>query len=92
MQQGHEQVDWARITYARVGVLRGLADNRSERQIADESGVAYSTIRSHVTASRISPAAGISANSPAGGGSPRPNGTAGAPSTLAWMLDKQYGP
>ena len=49
MQEGHEQVDWARITYVRVAVLRGLADNRSERQIADESGVAYSTIRSHVT-------------------------------------------
>ena len=49
MQQGREHVDWARITYARVGVLRGLADSRSERQIADESGVAYSTVRSHVT-------------------------------------------
>ena len=29
--------------------MRGLAENRSERQIADESGVAYSTVRSHVT-------------------------------------------
>ena len=29
-------------------MLRGLADNRSERQIADEFGVAYSTVRSHV--------------------------------------------
>ena len=34
MQDGHGAVNWTQFTYAKLQLLRGLADNRSERQIA----------------------------------------------------------
>ena len=48
MQDGHGDVDWQRFAYAKIQLLRGLADNRSERQIADDSGIAYATARWHI--------------------------------------------
>ena len=45
MQEGHGEVDWHSFGYAKIELLRGLADNRSERQIAEESGMAYATAR-----------------------------------------------
>jgi len=47
--QGPDQLDWGSFTYARVRVLRGLADFKSEREIAGDLGVAYTTIRTHVS-------------------------------------------
>jgi DNA-binding CsgD family transcriptional regulator len=34
-----------------VRVLNGLADHRTEREIAERNGIDYTTVRSHVTAS-----------------------------------------
>jgi hypothetical protein len=46
--QGREEIDWAWFTPARVRVLRGLADQRTEREIAVELLVEYTTVRSTV--------------------------------------------
>ena len=48
MQDGHGEIDWARFTYPKIQMLRGLADNRSEREIADDSALSYATARWHV--------------------------------------------
>ena len=46
--EDREDVDWAWVTPRRLRVLAMLADDRTEQEIADELGVAYSTVRSHV--------------------------------------------
>lgn len=43
-----EAIDWTWFTYARIAVLRELAAERTEREAADNLGVAYSTVRSTV--------------------------------------------
>ena len=46
--QRREAVDWMWFTYTRVDLLRRLAEQRTQREIADERGVAYTTVRSEV--------------------------------------------
>ena len=53
LQDGHGDVDWHSFTYAKLQLLRGLADNRSERQIADDAGMAYTTARWHVAQLKV---------------------------------------
>jgi DNA-binding NarL/FixJ family response regulator len=47
--EGQEQfIDWNQFTFTRVRILSALADLRSEREIAGENGISYSTVRGHV--------------------------------------------
>lgn len=46
--EDREDIEWAWVTPQRLRVLALLADERTEQQIADELGVAYTTVRSHV--------------------------------------------
>jgi DNA-binding CsgD family transcriptional regulator len=46
--ESQEDLEWAWVTPQRLRVLALLADERTEQEIADELGVAYSTVRSHV--------------------------------------------
>lgn len=43
-----EFIDWNQFTFTRVRILSALADLRSEREIADENGISYRTVRGHV--------------------------------------------
>ena len=46
--ESHGFEDWESLAFKKVGVLRGLADARSETEIAATEGVEYNTIRGHV--------------------------------------------
>lgn len=46
--ESREDTEWAWITPRRLRVLAMLADDRTEQEIADELGLAYTTVRSHV--------------------------------------------
>lgn len=46
--QGIETRDWEWFTYSRVRVLRELADDRTEREAAENLGIAYDSVRSIV--------------------------------------------
>jgi len=47
--QGYDKgFEWERFTFARVRVLRELADGRTEREIGERNQVSYSGVRSTV--------------------------------------------
>ena len=46
--QARERIDWAWFTPSRVGVLRELADDRTEREAGERMGIAYDSVRSIV--------------------------------------------
>lgn len=46
--QARERVDWAWLTPSRVGVLRELADDRTEREAGERLGITYDSVRSIV--------------------------------------------
>jgi hypothetical protein len=40
-----QPIDWNKFSFTKIRVLRGLADYRSEREIAGDLGVEYTTVR-----------------------------------------------
>jgi hypothetical protein len=46
--EGHEPIDWDRITFARARVLREIEDHRAEREIADKLQMTYNGVRSQI--------------------------------------------
>ena len=48
--QDHEEFDFEWLTWRRIRVLAGLAALRTERQVAEEAGIAYSSVRGTVEA------------------------------------------